>query len=120
MWPKLLVLDEPSSQLDPVSSRELFEMLSTLAAPGHMTVVLATHKLEWVAACADRVIVLQAGQVVADGRPLDVLASAGLAESGVGPTRYTQVARLAQERGLAPAARPLPVTLEQAVEYFRW
>jgi energy-coupling factor transporter ATP-binding protein EcfA2 len=119
MRPQLLILDEPTSQLDPVSTRQLFELLSELAAPGKMTVVVATHSLEWVAACAERVVVLAGGQIVADGRPLEVLASPLLAEHGLGQTRYTEVARLAQEQGLAPAGRPLPVTLEQAVEFLR-
>jgi energy-coupling factor transporter ATP-binding protein EcfA2 len=119
MQPRVLVLDEPTSQLDPVGTREVFEILHQLAAADGITVVLAEHKLEWIAVYADRVIVLDRGRIERDGPPRQVLADSGLAQFGLAATRYTQVARLAIERGLAPPDRALPVTLEQAVEFFR-
>jgi energy-coupling factor transporter ATP-binding protein EcfA2 len=117
MRPKVLVLDEPTSQLDPVGTREVFETLDNLTKSG-TTVVLAEHKLEWIAVHADRVIVLSDGRIVMDGPPGQVLASADLEKYGLTPTRYTQVARLAVQNGLVNADRPLPVTLEQAVAFF--
>jgi energy-coupling factor transport system ATP-binding protein len=117
MRPPVLVLDEPTSQLDPVGTREVFKVLADLARSGDTTVVLSEHKLEWVAVFADRVIVLADGQIVADGPPRTVLASPDLERFGVGSTRYTRVARRAQAEGLAAATRPLPVTLEQTVAF---
>jgi energy-coupling factor transport system ATP-binding protein len=119
MRPQVLVLDEPTSQLDPVGTREVFETLHRLAAADGITVVLAEHKLEWIAVYADRVIVLDQGRIVRDGSPSEVLADAGLAQFGLAATRYTQAARLAAGRGLFSPDRSLPVTLEQAVEFFR-
>jgi energy-coupling factor transporter ATP-binding protein EcfA2 len=119
MRPRVLVLDEPTSQLDPVGTREVFETLHGLAAASGITVVLAEHKLEWIAVYADRVVVLDQGRIVRDGPPAEVLADAGLAQFGLAATRYTQAARLAVGRGLAPPARVLPVTLQQAVHFFR-
>jgi ABC-type hemin transport system ATPase subunit len=72
-----------------------------------------------VAAFADRVVALAGGQIVADGPPRVALADPLMEEIGVGATRYTRAARLAQARGLVPPDRPLPVTLDQAVEFFR-
>jgi energy-coupling factor transporter ATP-binding protein EcfA2 len=118
MRPQVLVLDEPTSQLDPVGTREVFETLAELAASAGTTVLLAEHKLEWIAVYADRVIVLQQGRIVADGAPAEVLADPRLAEWGLTPTRYTQAARLAVTRSLAPGERALPVTLDQATSYF--
>ena len=118
MRPRVLVLDEPTAQLDPVGTREVFAVLSELAA-GETTVVLTEHKLEWIAVFAHRLILLVDGQIAADGPPQEVLAAADLEQVGLSPTRYTQVARQAQARGLVPPATPLPVTLEQAVGFFQ-
>ncbi len=119
MRPQVVVLDEPTSQLDPIGSKEVFTVLRDLAATDAATVFLAEQKLEWVAAFADRVLVLHEGRLVADGLPGDVLASSDLSQYGLEPTRYTQAARAAQAAGLPFTAANLPVTLEEAVEYFR-
>lgn len=118
MRPRVLVLDEPAAQLDPAGTRELFTVLAGLAAAGDTTIVLVEHKLEWIAGFAQRVVVLADGQIVADGPPRDVLAGPDLERHGVMPTHYTRVARLARARGLAPAGGPLPVTLDQAREFW--
>jgi energy-coupling factor transporter ATP-binding protein EcfA2 len=119
MQPKVLVLDEPTSQLDPIGSREVFAAVQALAAGRGMTVVMIEHKLEWVAEFADRVVALSGGALVADGRPEEVLTDGALLELGVGQTRYTQAARRAQAAGLWPPGAPLPVTLDQAVAAFQ-
>lgn len=119
MQPKILILDEPTSQLDPIGSREVFATVRTLAEKKKTTVVMIEHKLEWVAVFADRVIVFVDGQIVADGRPSDVLTDETLLTKGVGQTRYTQVARQARTLSLWPPDRKLPVVLEEAVEGFR-
>jgi energy-coupling factor transporter ATP-binding protein EcfA2 len=84
-----------------------------------MTVVLAEHKMEWIAAFADRVVALQEGAILMDGSAREVLASPRLPEAGIGVSRYTAAARKAQQQGLWPSEHALPVTLEQAVEGFR-
>ncbi len=117
MQPKVLVLDEPTSQMDPAGTREVFGLIRTLAERG-MTVVMAEHKIEWVAAFADRVVALYEGRVLLDGKPPDVLTSEDLLAKGFGISRYTSVAREARKRGLWPQDRPLPVTLDEAAAGF--
>ncbi|NIS80434.1 MAG: ATP-binding cassette domain-containing protein [Anaerolineales bacterium] len=119
MRPRILVLDEPTSQLDPVGTRELFASLHAMSEEGEITVVLVEHKLEWLAGFADRVILLAEGSIVADGPPRTVLASPLMERYGVRQTRYTRAASLAQERGAIGRDRMLPVTLEEAVDTFR-
>lgn len=119
MRPKVLVLDEPTSQLDPIGSKDVFAVLRDLAATDEATVFLAEQKLEWVATFADRVLVLQNGKLVADGSPGEILGSPALQKYGLEPTRYTQAARAAQAAGWRADETNLPVTLEQAVEFFR-
>lgn len=117
MEPRVLVLDEPTSQMDPIGTREVFGVIRTMAERG-MTVVLAEHKVEWIAAFADRIIALQDGQVLLDGKPGDVLTSPLLEQAGFGISRYTSTARKARELGLWKNDQ-LPVTLEEAVEGFK-
>ncbi|GIK42723.1 MAG: ABC transporter ATP-binding protein [Chloroflexota bacterium] len=113
MEPQVLVLDEPTSQLDPLGSREVFAVIRELSREG-MTVIMAEHKLEWVAAFADRVLVLADGQLVLSGSPAEVLTSPLLEIYHIGQTRYTSVARQVKAEGGWPVGQPLPVTLEEA------
>ena len=116
MQPKVLILDEPTSQMDPIGTREVFGVIRTMAEKG-MTVVLVEHKVEWIANFADRVIALHEGQILLDGKPGEVLTSDLLAEKGFGISRYTSVARKARELGYWKRTN-LPVTLDEAVEGF--
>lgn len=116
MQPKVLVLDEPTSQMDPIGTREVFGVIRNMAERG-MTVILVEHKVEWIAEFADRVIALKDGQILLDGTPSEVLTSPLLPENGFGVSRYTSVARTAKGMGFWNGEK-LPVTLEEAVEGF--
>lgn len=116
MQPKVLVLDEPTSQMDPIGTREVFGVIRSMAERG-MTVILVEHKVEWIAQFADRVIALNDGQILLDGTPSEVLTSPLLPENGFSVSRYTSVARKAQAMGLWKNKK-LPVTIEEAVEGF--
>jgi energy-coupling factor transporter ATP-binding protein EcfA2 len=116
MQPKVLVLDEPTSQMDPIGTREVFSVISRMTGRG-MTVILAEHKVEWIAQFADRIIALKDGQIFLDGTPSEVLTSPLLQDYGFGVSRYTSVARKAKEIGLWKKEK-LPVTLDEAVEGF--
>jgi ABC-2 type transport system ATP-binding protein len=73
--PDLYILDEPTSGLDPIARRQIHDILLTLKRDGK-TVLLSSHYLDEIEALADRVIILAAGEIVADGTPLDLLARA--------------------------------------------
>lgn len=119
MKPKALILDEPTSQLDPIGSREVFSAVRSLISSEKMTVVMIEHKLEWVAVFADRVIAMMDGQILADGSPTDILTADDLPMQSIGQTRYTRAARRVRDLGQWPDQRKLPVTLEEAEEAFR-
>lgn len=119
MRPKALILDEPTSQLDPIGSKEVFAAVRSLVANSQTTIVMIEHKLEWVAQFADRVIALSAGEIVADGKPEQVLTDPAVIQNGIGQTHYTMAASAARQRGFQPADQPrLPVTLDQALHWF--
>jgi ABC-2 type transport system ATP-binding protein len=73
--PDLYILDEPTSGLDPIARRQIHDILLSLKQDGR-TVLISSHYLDEIEALADRVIILAAGQIVADGTPLDLLARA--------------------------------------------
>jgi energy-coupling factor transport system ATP-binding protein len=117
MEPRLLVLDEPTSQLDPIGTREVLQVIKDMSQRG-MTVVMAEHKIEWIAEFADRVVALVEGEILLEGTPAEVLSSSILPENGVRVSRYTSTARQAIKEGLWPLDKRLPVTLDEAVQGF--
>ncbi|NAS25450.1 ATP-binding cassette domain-containing protein [Herbidospora sp. NEAU-GS84] len=74
MDPEILVLDEPSSNLDPASRRELAEILRGL----DVTVLMVTHDLPYAMELCDRSVILSGGVIAADGPTREILADAGL------------------------------------------
>jgi cobalt/nickel transport system ATP-binding protein len=74
MRPEILVLDEPSSNLDPASRRELADILRSL----DVTVLMVTHDLPYALELCPRSVVLSGGTIVADGATYDVLTDADL------------------------------------------
>lgn len=113
----VLVMDEPTSQLDPGGTRMVFDVMSSLRDVG-ITVVIFEHKLELLREHADVVHVLADMRLVASGDPRTVLADERLDGWGVGNTRYTDAAHLAKARRLLPADTVTPVSLGDAIEVF--
>lgn len=83
--PPYLVLDEPTSQLDPQGTRLVGEALAAIARAGRTGIVLVEHKTDLLAALCSRVVVLDGGRSVREGPAAQVLAGAGLHELGVEP-----------------------------------
>lgn len=75
--PRLLILDEPSSGLDPVAKRNLRTLIGSLRADG-MTLFISSHELSEMEPICDRVAVLSHGELIAEGRPLDLLQDSSL------------------------------------------
>jgi energy-coupling factor transport system ATP-binding protein len=99
--PRLVLLDEPTSQLDPVAGDELISLLRRLNEEWGVAVLLGEHRLERCLAAADRVVALEAGGIAFDGAPRDFLEWALIAD----PVLTTPAARLLREAGLpAPAS----------------
>jgi energy-coupling factor transporter ATP-binding protein EcfA2 len=96
--PKLVLLDEPTSQLDPVAGDELIWLLRRLNEEWGTTIVLAEHRLERCLPAADRVVVLADGAIACDAPPPEFLAWA----AGASPELQTPVARMFRGAGLAP------------------
>ncbi len=96
--PQLVVLDEPTSQLDPVAGDELIGLLRRLNEDSDTTVLLSEHRLERCLGAADRAIAMIGGRIGFDGTPADFLQWAVEAA----PSLATPGAQLLQRLGLAP------------------
>jgi energy-coupling factor transporter ATP-binding protein EcfA2 len=97
--PRLVLLDEPTSQLDPVAGDELIGLLRRLNQEWETTIVLAEHRLERCLASCDRVIAMQQGRVGCDGDPGAFLDWAAREQ----PALQTPAAKLFSLAGLHPA-----------------
>ena len=114
MKPKILILDEPTSQLDPHATHAVFETLAKLAQESQTSIVMIEHKFEWVAKFSDRVYLLDQGKLIAEGLPEDILASEALKNTGLKSTRFSQIAQALIKRKLIPKPNKMPSTLKHA------
>ncbi len=69
MHPRVLIFDEPASQLDPMSAQMLFSTASRLCRENGMTVIITEHRLENIIPEADRLIILHNGEIISDTHP---------------------------------------------------
>ena len=113
--PQILVLDEPTTFLDPKSSVKLFEILNGLKRLGK-TIVIVEQKVELLAQYCSRILVFDQGRIQLDGTVDKVLSSAQILEFGLARTRYTEVADLVQRSGLLSKSTALPCSLEGVVK----
>jgi energy-coupling factor transport system ATP-binding protein len=114
MRPRILVMDEPTSGLDPAGREAVFEIARRLNRENGITVIVAEHAVEALAGHADRIIVLEEGEVVLDGPPVDVFGRlAAATDDGPGVPEVTALASLVGGR----EGRPMPVTIDEAVAW---
>jgi energy-coupling factor transport system ATP-binding protein len=109
--PRLILLDEPTSQLDPVAGDELIWLLRRLNEEWGVAVLLAEHRLERCLAAADRVVAMEGGRIAFDGAPAEFLAWS----SGNDPALETPAARLFSLAGI----EPLPIGVRDAKQTLR-
>lgn len=112
--PAVIVLDEPTTFLDPQGARLVFEILRQLQQQGK-TIVITEQRLDLIAEYADRVLAFDKGHLVMDGKPEEVLTSQVMQTIHLDWTRYTQVVDLASQKGLLPVDLPLTASLSETV-----
>ena len=112
----ILVIDEPTSQLDPQSTDDVFELISQMKDAGR-TIILVEHKMEHVAEFSDRVVLLDHGQIALEGTPRDVFSDPKTVELG---TRLPQPLTIARQLRAAGAHFPFtPLSTEELVTALR-
>lgn len=108
MKPAVVVMDEPTSFLDPVTAEEVMKAVADLRLEHGITVIVVEHRLDLVSRYADRIIVMDSGTVVADGSIQDVLDVQfdQLTGLGVGVPRVSQLWAMLKRDGLVSGQTP--------------
>jgi len=109
----ILILDEPTSQLDPIGTTEVFSVVKDLNKKFGITVIMTEHKSEEIADFADRVILLHEGKIMADGDPREVFRKEELFNES--KVKLPQVCQLFHWINKHETTKELPVTLEEGV-----
>ena len=92
MKPFVIVLDEPTSELDPFSSARIVKILGNLNKEG-ITIVIAEHRLDLFSYKANRMVVISSGQIMREGSPRDLLYMRDIYSYGVRPPTVVKLAR---------------------------
>jgi energy-coupling factor transporter ATP-binding protein EcfA2 len=115
MQPQILILDEPTANLDPLSALKILGLIAKKTREYRMLTILIEHRLEIALQFASRVVVMQEGRIIADGPPLETVLEA---EYIVGAPAIIQLIKRARASGLPlNPARLIPESL--AVEVTR-
>lgn len=91
--PDILILDEPTSELDPIGKAEVFETIHALKAKKDITVIMVEHEIEELAELSDRILLLNEGKLVEQGKPIDIFQRVDLFRS-IGGERVPQISEV--------------------------
>ncbi len=100
MQPEIIVLDEPTSFLDPLSAERIFQVIYDLNQNLGLTVVLVEHRLDLTAKYANHIIIMDEGKVCLDGKTRDILSAEEVRLIGVGVPKATLLYRLLKKDGI--------------------
>ncbi len=113
MGQDVLVIDEPTSQLDPQSTDDVFEMIQLMKNMGK-TIVLVEHKMEQIAEYADHVVVLDKGEIVLEGTAKEVFSSPKCIEYHTRLPQSTKIAMELMKEGIP--FRDIPITVDETIQ----
>ncbi|NLE05909.1 MAG: ABC transporter ATP-binding protein [Crenarchaeota archaeon] len=99
MQPNIIVLDEPTSFLDPLSAEKIFEVIYDLNQKLGLTVILVEHRLDLTAKYANHIIIMDQGKVCFDGDTREILINEGTRRLGVGIPKATLLYEIMQKEG---------------------
>ena len=117
MDPDILVIDEPTSQLDPKGTEDIFKIINLMANEGK-TIILVEHKLELIAEYAQNILVLDEGEIILSGKAEEVLNNKILLKKEIGMTQYSILAYELEKTGKVEFEE-IPITKEKIVELLK-
>jgi energy-coupling factor transporter ATP-binding protein EcfA2 len=115
MQPEVIVLDEPTSFLDPLSAKRIFEVIYQLNRSLGITVVLVEHRLDLTARYANHMIIMNEGKVALDGDPRTILQSEETRLIGVGIPKATRLYQILLKSG-TKLGNTLPLSPEEMAD----
>lgn len=111
MNPKVLIFDEPTSQLDPLGTEEIFDILKLLKSQ-NKTIILVEHKIDLIAEYADRVVVMDDGEIIFNGETHEVLSNDKIEQHNVSMPIVSKLAyKLNEEK--PRFFKNIPITLDE-------
>lgn len=111
MNPKVLIFDEPTSQLDPLGTEEIFDILKLLKSQ-NKTIILVEHKIDLIAEYADRVVVMDDGQIIFNGETHEILSDKKIEDHNVSMPIVSKLAyKLNDEK--QGFFKNIPITLDE-------
>jgi energy-coupling factor transporter ATP-binding protein EcfA2 len=115
MRPRIIILDEPTSMLDPLGKDFVFDILTNIKKEQDLTIIVVEHNVEQIAPLSDQIILMYDGNIAKAAPPEEFFENSEfLYEHGINPPQATAFIDSLKRRGLYKG--PLPVTLEGAVQ----
>lgn len=111
MNPKVLIFDEPTSQLDPLGTEEIFDILKLLKSQ-NKTIILVEHKIDLIAEYADRVVVMDDGEIIFNGETHEVLSNDKIEQHNVSMPIVSKLAYKLNEENPG-FFKNIPITLDE-------
>lgn len=119
MHPKILVMDEPTSNVDPIGKEEIFSVAYELNRERNMTVVMAEHEVEVMAQYANVVVVMHEGEILLNGSPQEVFSNVELIQKlGLRMPQVAEFGYHLEKNDLIDLGGRYPVTLDSAVKTY--
>jgi len=116
MDPRIVIMDEPTSMIDPLGKQFIFDILRRLKEAGNRTIIVVEHNIEQLAPLADQLALMHEGQIAKIGPPDEFFAAPNfLIERGVYPPDVTLFAGWLQQQKYFPTGVPLPRDLAGGV-----
>ncbi len=115
MDPEILVLDEPTSELDPIGAEQVMDVIARLNRELGKTIFMVTHDMEFVTKYATRVLLLHDHRLIEDGSPQTIFSNTALLEQvRIRPPQVCKLAQCLYQDGYLLA--PIPITLDSAIK----
>ncbi len=117
MQPEIMVLDEPTSFLDPLGAQRIFEVIRELNKKLGITVILVEHRLDLASKYANHVVIMNEGTIVLNGKPREIFDSESARLIGVGIPKATRLWQMLRRNGIRLDGAP--VNSEEAIQLLR-